>query len=958
MWLLFTFLVWFTAASQANADNVYVTSFPVLNLEPTKCSNMTSSEDCNQANSCAWCGEECKSPKNNMHVYYFIGSLFTFLGAFFVVSTYLWFEKLQRHPASFIIGRCVFDLLFGGCFIVLFFSTNINKKCHIVTPILVSSLLGNNMYSIAASWNQMLNLKNPFKAETANVWLSHCIVWTVSLIAVGYLLSSEYLSVYRCDYQVCWVKIYGFVNLFLWISVYIPIVVGILYSWYVWYVTRMRLRDLSDTLKVRESLLKESQLYTLIYSGFWSLAGICYAYVFWSNNEGKLYSLLAILISLLGIVDAAVWVFRFRRKEDEDVKSISSVLRREVFEHIMFGIYMCLREAMMEKKREALPWDVQYVTDMHEDPKSTPVINSVESNRAQRSKRKICIKDYAPQVFRYIRENVCGLKDRSYERSIDALRKSKSRAEEEYKGLQTGGSGSFFFKTFDNKFIIKTIQYQEAKFLLQILKKYVTYLDKNRQSLISRILGMHSLHIYDLTLYFIVMENIFLANLDPQEQYDIKGSSVDRQTSNPTPKKPMKDNDLKLKKKRGLVILTKKQTEDLIAQLLKDSEFLAQLNIMDYSLLVGVYYIQIVTEQRACLKASSSDSSGIDKNTNVDSSFANKYGTGMSNYQTQKAKSVAGFTPEQGYLKLQDQITMIDTMIGNIWDENGGEMYSDVELLQEQESLEVQELQRLKNMYLKLIEDMNKLIAPEISASIWDAETRSISQSPRYDDLSPLNDEANIPEGASWLFAPVNDESKNHNPRNDWRGGVQARVTEGPGIYYMGIIDMLQEWNFRKRSEHFIKTKILRNNSKEISAVEPNWYQKRFMKRMREIIKDKDAYLKGNKVDEEWLKQKSFELVIWPPLKQVEDTEPWFTKTKSERLLRKGSVMPFERSLKPSITYPLHGDLPSGKRKRLFSKPLGLSGNKKKDNNNYHLMTEIPKDRESKGSAVLLLEKL
>jgi len=954
MWLQCNLLLCFTAATYANVDYHVVPSFPILNLE-LECENINSSENCSDG--CVWCGTTCETPKDDLHDYYTISSVFSILGSFFVLSTYFFFEKLQRHPASFIIGRCTFDLLFGGTFIVFCSSKNIHDKCDTVSPILVMCLLGSNLYFIATSWNQMLNLKNPFKAETANVWVSHCIVWTVTLILVEYMNYDQSLSVYRCDYQICWIKIVDHtINSFLWISVYIPVVVGVLYSWYVLYVTQVRLRDLSKTLKPRENLLKESQIYTLIYSGFWSLAGICYVYIFYAGESGQLYPLLAILISLLGIVDAGVWIFKFRRKEDEDIRSVSSVLREEVFEHIMYGIWMCLREAVQENKQEGLPWDVKYVTNMHENPKSTPVINSVESNRAQGSKRKICIKDYAPQVFRYIRDDVCGLKDRLYERSIDTLRQSKSSENE---GLQAGGSGSFFFKTSDHKFIIKTIPYQEAKFLLQILKKYVTYLDKNRQSLISRILGLHSLHIYDLTLYFVVMENIFLAKLDPEEQYDIKGSSVDRQTNNPTAKKPMKDNDLKLKKKRGLVILAKKQTEELIAQLSKDSEFLAELNIMDYSLLVGIYYIKIVTEQRQRLAASDLDSTGVDRNTNVNSSDADKYGTGISHYKTRKAQGFAGLTPEHGYLKLQDQITMIDTMIGNIWEQNGCDMSSNLELLQEQESLEVQELWRLKNVYLKLIEDMNKLTGPENSTSFWDTEIKSTSQSPRYDGLPSFNDEADIPDTASSLIGNEKWKSKSINPKNDWRGGVQARVTEGPGIYFMGIIDMLQEWNFSKRFEHFIKTKILRKNSKEISAVEPNWYQKRFMKRMREIIKDKDAYLKTNEVDEEWLKHKSYELVIWPPLKQVEDNEPFLIhKTSSERSLKTGSLLPFQESFKRSSTDSLRGRRPKGKRSRLFSKPRMLSGDQKKGNDNYLLMTDIPDERECKSSSMLQLQKI
>lgn len=39
----------------------------------------------------------------------------------------------------------------------------------------------------------------------------------------------------------------------------------------------------------------------------------------------------------------------------------------------------------------------------------------------------------------------------------------------------------------------------------------------------------------------------------------------------------------------------------------------------------------------------------------------------------------------------------------------------------------------------------------------------------------------------------------------DEDGGMHATVVEGPGTYYMGIIDILQYWNFEKKVERFLK---------------------------------------------------------------------------------------------------------------------------------------------------------
>jgi 1-phosphatidylinositol-4-phosphate 5-kinase len=62
-------------------------------------------------------------------------------------------------------------------------------------------------------------------------------------------------------------------------------------------------------------------------------------------------------------------------------------------------------------------------------------------------------------------------------------------------------------------------------------------------------------------------------------------------------------------------------------------------------------------------------------------------------------------------------------------------------------------------------------------------------------------------------------------------GGMQVMVVEGPGLYYFGIIDILQEWNFKKQLERFYKVYILGQDGNGISAMRPNEYSERFWQR-------------------------------------------------------------------------------------------------------------------------------
>ena len=62
----------------------------------------------------------------------------------------------------------------------------------------------------------------------------------------------------------------------------------------------------------------------------------------------------------------------------------------------------------------------------------------------------------------------------------------------------------------------------------------------------------------------------------------------------------------------------------------------------------------------------------------------------------------------------------------------------------------------------------------------------------------------------------------------DLDGGMRASLVEGPGTYYIGIIDMLQEWNFSKKMERFLKINFKRYDPDGISAIEPIAYSERF----------------------------------------------------------------------------------------------------------------------------------
>lgn len=71
-----------------------------------------------------------------------------------------------------------------------------------------------------------------------------------------------------------------------------------------------------------------------------------------------------------------------------------------------------------------------------------------------------------------------------------------------------------------------------------------------------------------------------------------------------------------------------------------------------------------------------------------------------------------------------------------------------------------------------------------------------------------------------------------------------------PLQYYVAVIDVLQAWDFSKKGEVLVKSTILRKDPAGISAVEPAHYQSRFMARCRELLEPRDvSRMSGFEID-------------------------------------------------------------------------------------------------------------
>ena len=152
-----------------------------------------------------------------------------------------------------------------------------------------------------------------------------------------------------------------------------------------------------------------------------------------------------------------------------------------------------------------------------------------------------------------------------------------------------GKSGSFFISTDDSKYLIKTLKVEEFDLIKNnFLYKYCKYLTNNPKSLLSRLYGMYNLNVNQGkdNILIIVMRNVigdFQDNV--MAKFDLKGSSFKRKSKFDMEKldeKTMKDNNFDEIEHK--IFLGKESVDKLRLICKKDSEFLRDMELMDYSL--------------------------------------------------------------------------------------------------------------------------------------------------------------------------------------------------------------------------------------------------------------------------------------------------------------------------------------------------------------------------------------
>ncbi|XP_067839610.1 phosphatidylinositol-4-phosphate 5-kinase, type I, beta a isoform X1 [Heptranchias perlo] len=200
-------------------------------------------------------------------------------------------------------------------------------------------------------------------------------------------------------------------------------------------------------------------------------------------------------------------------------------------------------------------------------------------------------KTYAPLAFRYFRE-LFRIKPDDYLYSL---------CNEPLIELSNpGASGSLFYVTSDDEFIIKTVQHKEAEFLQKLLPGYYMNLNQNPRTLLPKYYGLYCMQSGGTNIRIVIMNNVLPRSVRMHYKYDLKGSTYKRRASRKEREKDLptfKDLDFIQDTSDGL-FFDAETYNALMKTLQRDCRVLESFKIMDYSLLLGIHNLDLANKEK------------------------------------------------------------------------------------------------------------------------------------------------------------------------------------------------------------------------------------------------------------------------------------------------------------------------------------------------------------------------
>lgn len=178
-----------------------------------------------------------------------------------------------------------------------------------------------------------------------------------------------------------------------------------------------------------------------------------------------------------------------------------------------------------------------------------------------------------------------------------------------------GASGSIFYLTDDDEFIIKTVLHKEGEFLQKLLPGYYMNLNQNPRTLLPKFFGLTCFQCNSKNVRLCVMNNLLPSYVKMHLKYDLKGSTYKRRANKTEKKKKSptyKDLDFMEHHPNG-ILLEADTYNALIKTIQRDCRVLESFKIMDYSLLVGVHNLDQALKEKQAELASKQNAGNEDE---------------------------------------------------------------------------------------------------------------------------------------------------------------------------------------------------------------------------------------------------------------------------------------------------------------------------------------------------------
>ena len=786
----------------------------------------------------------------------------------FVLYTFCRFKRIRSHPAPLMFARTLADT--GFIFTTLLLSAvvtdneNNAKICSNWGPLIAFFFMTSNMYFIGMCYDLYITCNYPLRSTSYTARKIHLYSWLLSaLIIIIFKIFDPKAYEASDTADLCFLELSdnnssNNNNPQEWVTFLLPYIIGIISGISSLLFVGIRLRNgLGDVFEHANIMVKDHIIFVSLYT----ILGIAWFILLLAgklDSNGVSFAVSFIIVGTASI-DCTTWILQkfrtktmrnnplhrttylgnFLRKQTElmgvdddiinlaelqqtssdfqDKQTMSSALRLELIRNMCSGVTQSLDH--FKHNREYNDNDVVDVTALH-----FPPVSSIKMTKNSNLEKE-CLKnqsihrflmashsgsggtdqidfiDYAPHVFRYLRSQCFATSETEYAESVKIAIENNSSMEQLSAKFSEGKSGAFFFMTANAQFMIKTVRKSEAITFLKILPGYFEHMRKFPNSFITQFYGLYGIKLYGTRLYFTIMKNIFVADLEPHEKYDIKGSWINRHTKHHIELgKLMKDEDLKKS-----ILIKNDKSKKAWEQMSHDTRFLNTLNIMDYSLLLGIYYIGI-------------------NNTNLNNFSFNANSTIGGSYKPPSSDDNDNDKQQQPNIELQ--ITK---------NNNNNNNEEENEELKQEELKEGDDITGVNNDNNNKNEKNNNQDHGKSKSDFLDLNTLKAMEK----DFSKLGDK----------FSPRNKGGKDGNKlrRRAFTAGTglaelsshpmayQSRMIEGPGFYIMGIIDILQEYNFEKKIERFFKVFVKCVDAYGISCIEPSMYRKRFLAKMLQI---------------------------------------------------------------------------------------------------------------------------